>query len=163
MLQVSAVAALISLAHTRLRVRHHPHHENGPRSVKSARNHAMAMLAEAAALDALPLSSEEMRRWATWVEAGAEDRDEDLVLARLLARGLNDGVVAVLHIAISTSPRCVGNCACETQGCTHGCAQHNLGGEGCSVCKCGAFSQSTSLDKLFRDALELAVSPPKDE
>ena len=160
--QVNAVTSLISLAHTRLRVRQHPHPERGPETVKRAREHAIAMLADAAAFGALPLSRNELRQWATWIEGGAEDRSEDLVLARRLLRGLADGARAVLEVAISTSPRCTGRCPCEAQGCAHTCVQHDLGGGRCLVegCKCTGFHHTTRLAQLFHDAHELAAAPP---
>ena len=160
--QVNAVTSLISLAHTRLRVRQHPHPERGPETVKRAREHAIAMLADAAALGALPLSRNELRQWATWIEGGAEDRSEDLVLARRLMRGLSDGVRALLEVAIAQCPRCIGQCPCETEGCSHTCAQHDLGGGACGVagCKCSAHFQRTRLAQLFHDAHELAAAPP---
>lgn len=162
-LLLAAILAVVDLAYTRRRVRAHTDPVNAPGTMRQARAHVLSTLAEAAAADVVPMSREEISKWATWLEASLEDVADDFALARELLDGLPERAARPIRALLLAAPHCVGACACS---CGHPCAEHNLGGGTCSAagCRCTSLSHQGSPNIMgaileAEKALQSAAAP----
>lgn len=82
------------------------------------------------------MTRDEVSKWATWIEGGIDDGNEDFTLARELLAGLPDAAARPIRALLFEAPQCKHECECT---CTHVCEAHHLGGGACTECKCTLF------------------------